>query len=83
MRTPCTSCAFLPGGDFRVIVDAGCGSGRQTLALGRALGTAVHAVDSHQPFLDDLVRRAEDEQVRELVQTHCMDMKDIPGASLP
>ncbi|MET0509750.1 MAG: class I SAM-dependent methyltransferase [Burkholderiaceae bacterium] len=71
---------LLPRRDFRVIVDAGCGSGRQTLALARALGTAVHAVDSHQPFLDDLVRRAENEQVPELVQTHCMDMKDIPGA---
>ena len=70
---------LLPRRDFRVIVDAGCGSGRQTLVLARALGTPVHAVDSHQPFLNDLVRRAEEEQIGELVQTHCMDMKDIPG----
>lgn len=65
---------------FRVIVDAGCGSGRQTLALARELGTLVHAVDSYKPFLNDLARRADEAQVRELVQTHCMDMKDIPQA---
>ncbi len=67
---------LLPKQDFRVIVDAGCGSGRQTLALARALGTPVHAVDTYQPFLEDLERRAEEEQVRELVRAHCMDMKD-------
>ena len=71
---------LLPRKDFRVIVDAGCGPGRQTLALARELGTLVHAVDSSQSFLNDLARRAEEAQVRKLVQTHCMDMKDIPGA---
>ena len=71
---------LLPRHDFRVIVDAGCGSGRQTLALARELGRKIHAVDSYQPFLNDLARRAEQGQVRQLVQTHCMDMKDIPGS---
>lgn len=71
---------LLPRQDFRVIVDAGCGSGRQTLALARALGTPVHAVDNYQPFLDALARRAEEEQLGKLVCTHCMDMKDIPEA---
>lgn len=69
---------LLPRQDFRVVVDAGCGSGRQTLVLAQALGNLVHAVDSHLPFLDDLARRAEAKQIRELVQTHCMDIKDIP-----
>lgn len=69
---------LLPKQHFRVIVDAGCGSGRQTLALARELGTLVHAVDSHEPFLTDLERRADEAQIRGLVQTHCMDMKDIP-----
>lgn len=71
---------LLPSQDFRVIVDAGCGSGRQTLALARAIATPVHAVDSHQPFLDDLVQRAAAHQIQHLVQTHCMNMKDIPEA---
>jgi SAM-dependent methyltransferase len=69
---------LLPERQFRLVVDAGCGTGRQTLALAKELATPVHAVDSHQPFLDDLVRRAAEARIGHLVQAHCMDMKDIP-----
>ena len=69
---------LLPKREFRVVVDAGCGTGRQTMALAKELGTLVHAVDSYEPFLNDLVRRAREAKVEHLVQVHCMDMKDIP-----
>jgi trans-aconitate methyltransferase len=69
---------LLPKRSFRVVVDAGCGTGRQTLVLAKELGTRIHAVDSYEPFLDDLRRRAADANLAQLVQTHCMDMKDIP-----
>jgi trans-aconitate methyltransferase len=69
---------LLPKHSFRVVVDAGCGTGRQTLALAKELGTPIHAVDTYEPFLDDLRRRAADANLAQLVQTHCMDMKDIP-----
>jgi SAM-dependent methyltransferase len=69
---------LLPKQEFRLVVDAGCGTGRQTLALAKELGTPVHAVDSSEPFLDDLVRRAGEAGVGQLVQAHRMDMKDIP-----
>jgi SAM-dependent methyltransferase len=68
---------LLPKRQFRVVVDAGCGTGRQTLALANELGAVVHAVDSYGPFLNDLVRRAREAKVEQLVQAHCMDMKDI------
>jgi trans-aconitate methyltransferase len=71
---------LLPKQDFRVVVDAGCGTGRQTLALANDLGTVVHAVDSYAPFLNDLVRRAREAKIQHLVQAHRMDMKDIPRA---
>src|SRR5262249_21499408 len=71
---------LLPKQGFRVVVDAGCGTGRQTLALVKGLGTPVHDVDSHEPFLSDLVRRAREAGVEHLVQAHCMDMQDIPRA---
>jgi trans-aconitate methyltransferase len=71
---------LLPRNTFRVVVDAGCGTGRQTRALARALGSSIHAVDSHAPFLDDLVRRGREAGLEGLVQPHCMDMRDIPGA---
>lgn len=69
---------LLPKRQFRLVVDAGCGTGRETLALAKELGTRVHAVDSYEPFLNDLVRRAREAKVEHLVQAHCMDMKDIP-----
>jgi trans-aconitate methyltransferase len=67
----------LPQHHFDLVVDAGCGAGRQTLALAKALGVTIHAVDSHQPFLDELRRRAEDAGVAMQIQAHCMDMSDI------
>jgi SAM-dependent methyltransferase len=63
---------------FELIVDAGCGTGRQTLALAKELGILIHAVDTYEPFLNDLTRRAREAGIENLVQTHCMDMKDIP-----
>ncbi len=68
----------LPRREFRVVVDAGCGTGRQTIALAKALGIPVHAVDSHQPFLDELALRAREANVAQLVRARCMDMRDIP-----
>lgn len=70
----------LPERRYGSVVDAGSGTGRQTIALARELGTVVHAVDSHGPFLEDLRRRAGEAGVGRLVETHHMDMADIPSA---
>jgi SAM-dependent methyltransferase len=69
----------LPEHRFEVVVDAGCGAGRQTFVLANELKTPVHAVDSYQPFLDRLRLRAKEKGLAPLVHTHCMDMKDIPN----
>jgi cyclopropane fatty-acyl-phospholipid synthase-like methyltransferase len=69
---------MLPREDYGVIVDAGCGAGRQSLALAKQLQTPVHAVDSYEPFLASLTLRAKEAGIEYLVQTHCMDMADIP-----
>lgn len=71
---------LLPRRQFRVIVDAGCGSGRQTLVLAKELGTLIHAVDSYEPFLHGLTRRAGAAGAGHLIRTHRMDMRDIPNA---
>ena len=68
----------LPQHRFEVVVDAGCGAGRQTFVLADELKTLVHAVDSYQPFLDRLRHRAKEKNFAQLVRTHWMDMKDIP-----
>lgn len=69
---------LLPQHRFDLVVDAGCGTGRQTIALAEELGTLIHAVDSYEPFLDDLMRLATELKIEELIQVHCMDMKDVP-----
>jgi len=69
----------LPEHWFEVVVDAGCGAGRQTMVLASELGTPIQAVDSYQPFFNRLERRAKERGVGHLVQMHCMDMKDIPS----
>lgn len=69
----------IPKRQFDVVVDAGCGNGRQTLVLAKELGTVIHAVDSYAPFLSSLTDRATAAGIGPLVETHCMDMKDIPA----
>ena len=70
---------LLPKQQFRIIVDAGCGTGRQTVVLAKELGTLVHAVDAYEPFLHDLTQRVKGVGIEHLVHTHCMDMQDIPA----
>ena len=65
----------LPQRSFNVIVDAGCGTGRQTLVLAAELNTLIHAVDSRASFLHELSHRARAAKLERQVQTHCMDMK--------
>ena len=69
----------LPQHRFEIVVDAGCGAGRQTFVLANELKTLIHAVDAYQPFLDRLSQRANEKGLAQMVCTHCMNMKDIPG----
>jgi SAM-dependent methyltransferase len=65
---------LLPAQDFRRVVDAGCGTGRQSLVLARELSTLIHCVDVHRPFLDELLLRAQAQGLQHLVQPHHFDM---------
>jgi len=69
---------LLPRRSRRLIVDAGCGWGRQTLALAGRLQVRVHGIDSYAPFLATLAQRAKERGIGHLVRVHCMDMGDIP-----
>ncbi len=70
----------LPTRRFSTIVDAGCGTGGSTLVLARELAATVHAIDSHEPFLDQLSHFAAEAGVEKFVQTREMDLQDIPAA---
>lgn len=68
---------MLPKVPQGLIVDAGCGTGRHTLALANRLRNPVQAVDSYQPFLSSLMARAAEAGIGPLIQTHCVDMAEI------
>ncbi|NMG73640.1 class I SAM-dependent methyltransferase [Aromatoleum diolicum] len=70
--------AMIPHDAFAVIVDAGSGVGRQTLALANGLRTRVHAVDTSERHLASLARYSAESGLEHLVETHCIDMADIP-----
>jgi len=67
----------LPRETFELVVDAGCGTGRQTLALVDALRSPVHALDTYEPFLTDLTERAHEAGVGEFVKTRCLDIEHV------
>jgi len=59
------------------ILDFGCGPGAQTLALAQASQAHITAVDTHQPFLDDLTRRASLTGVADRIVPIKMTMFDL------
>ncbi len=59
------------------ILDLGCGNGAQTIQLAKHTAGTVLAVDNHQPFLDELKRRADTEGVLDRIQIRLGDMADL------
>ena len=56
------------------ILDVGCGSGAQTVALAKLSRGRIIALDKHQPFLEDLERKAEAAGVSDRIQVVNGDM---------
>ena len=63
----------------RKILDIGCGSGMQTLALARICPDClITAIDRHQPFLDDLTLRAKNAGLDGRIVTQRVSMDNLP-----
>ena len=62
------------------ILDVGCGPGQQTLDLASLSSGQIDAVDMHQPFLDQLDRRASKAGLSERIHTHKMSMDALDFA---
>lgn len=59
------------------ILDIGCGNGPQTVYLAKHLDKPVLAMDNHQPFLDELQRRAATAGVAGKIQVSLRDMRTL------
>ncbi len=59
------------------ILDLGCGNGAQTLDLAKLLDGIITAIDNHQPFLDELWRRAVKEDVSDKIRPCPGDMNNL------
>jgi serine/threonine-protein kinase HipA len=60
-----------------LVLDLGCGTGRQSLLLARELDSRVTAVDTHQPCLDALCDSAAKAGLAERIETRCISMDDV------
>lgn len=68
-------CRGLP--ERPAVLDIGCGPGMQTLALAKALGGSVTAVDLHAEYLDELKDRAAAAGLADRVEPLQADMGDL------
>jgi ubiquinone/menaquinone biosynthesis C-methylase UbiE len=62
------------------ILDIGCGPGMQTLDLARLSQGEIIAIDFHQPFLDELVRRAQEAGLEKHIEARKMSMLEMDFA---
>ncbi len=62
------------------ILDIGCGPGMQTLDLAKLSGGEIIAIDFHQPFLDELVRRAKEAGLDKHIHAQKMSMFEMDFA---
>ncbi|TFF99421.1 MAG: class I SAM-dependent methyltransferase [Promethearchaeota archaeon] len=60
-----------------IIVDIGCGPGMQTVQLAKLTDGTIIAIDNHQPFLDELKKRAEKEGVIEKIKVKNVSVLDL------
>ena len=76
--------AVKPGlADKIRVLDLGCGNGAQTIQLAKYINGTILAVDNHQPFLDELQRRAEAEGVFGKIQLCLKDMAKLVPSDGP
>ena len=59
------------------VLDVGCGTGAQTLQLARHVEVTIVAIDNHQPYLDELGRRAGAERLEGKIELRLKDMRAL------
>lgn len=62
---------------FPRIIDIGCGTGAQTLDLAENIEGEITAVDIYQPFLDDLLKKAQNRELKSSITILNKNMSDL------
>jgi cyclopropane fatty-acyl-phospholipid synthase-like methyltransferase len=65
------------------ILDLGCGNGGQTVTLARHTEGSILALDNHQPYLDQLLRRTEAAGVSARIRVSLRDMRSLEKSDGP
>jgi len=63
---------------FEAILDVGCGPGAHSVQLAELSGAHVHAVDTHEPFLEALRASLRGTQLEQLITAVNADMNQLP-----
>ncbi|MEZ5082992.1 MAG: class I SAM-dependent methyltransferase [Bacteroidales bacterium] len=61
-----------------MILDVGCGTGKQTMELANYFGGKIVALDNHEPFLNILNKKAKTLGYNKLISTMNCDMGNMP-----
>lgn len=77
MLLPESGTSVVPHGTGLQVLDIGCGNGASTIELAKLVQGEIAALDNHQPYLDELKRRAEAEGVFGNIQLQLMDMREL------
>lgn len=72
--------AIADSEQIRTVADMGCGKGVQTMALARNCNALITAIDTHQPFLDHLEKKADQSGLSG--QINCVNMS-MAAPALP
>jgi ubiquinone/menaquinone biosynthesis C-methylase UbiE len=69
--------SFCSFPDNPIILDIGCGTGAQTIALAENINCKITAVDNHMPFLEELNKKAKRLSLDSTIHTFHGDMNHL------
>lgn len=61
-----------------VILDVGCGPGKQTFDLAKLTDGKIFALDNHKPYLDKIDEETQKQNLSDRITTQLGDMNDLP-----
>lgn len=61
-----------------IILDVGCGPGKQTFDLAKLTNGKIFALDNHKPYLDQIDKKVKEQNFSNRIITQLGDMNDLP-----